>query len=384
MTKKKITELIADIRNKIYIAPSDSYMDWDYIPAWNPIEEFIHCVSQKELCHSRILAQFFNPKGPHGDGPVYLYRFLELNGVVNNDTSDYEWECLDDVVVTTERSIESGRKIDIFIEWKEPNGQKRGVIVENKLNGAIYQPNQLEDYREAIIKEGYSDVKVIALHINEKPQDTLIKADSIIYASELVCELFDYMLQEYFETPPDVLYSHIGSILPYRNYLLSLSLNNAKMDIAKQILDLDSTTLNNLATLVQAFSQLNDAKNQWILDQVKQDFPDVTCETGSQQISFWLPEDYKRNGCWVSVHYPKKPEYDARGTDVWLVCKPENITDAKVIAKRLGLDFNGEYQYKKNVMAYWFRKPEHFRFSFFTERHELVSSIKEMLKVLSE
>ena len=380
MTKEKITDLITDIGSKIYITPSDSY-----ILDWNPIEEFIHFVSQKEICHSRILAQFFNPKGPHGDGYVYLHRFLELNWVIDYN---YDEECLEDAVVTTERSIESGRKIDIFIEWKEPNGQKRGVIVENKLNGAVYQPNQLEDYREAIIQEGYSDVKVIALHINEKAQDTLIQADSIMYASELVFELFDYLLQEEFDSSPDVLYSHIGSIVPYRNYLLSLSLNNAKMDIAKQILDLDSTTLDNLATLVQAFSKLNDAKNQWILDQVKQDFPDVTFEIGSlngdQQISFWLPEDYKRNGCWVCVHYPKQPENDAQGTDLWLVCKPENITDANVIAERLGLDFNGESQYKKNVMAYWFRKPEHFRFSFFTERHELVSGIKEMLKVLSE
>lgn len=370
MNKTEITELVNEIGGKIIIPRS-------YLPDWNPIEEFIQYVAPKEICHSRILAQFLDPKGKHGDGSIYLSRFLVVNGI--QDFS-YGTPGIADAIITTERSIASGRKIDIFIEWTEPTGQKRAVIIENKLNGAIYQPNQLEDYRDAIEKEGYVDVKVIALHINEKPQDSLIKADSIIYASDIAIHIFDYLLGKE-EVPND--YMHYGAILPYENYLLSLSLNNSTMDTAKQILDLDYTTLTHLATLVRAFSKLNEAKNQWLIEQVKQDFPDICFETGSlegdEQISFWRKEDIARNGCWVCVHYPKLPENDEQGTDVWLAAYPDNKEQADEISARLGFAFSSE---SENC---WFCNRNGVdRFTFFDKRQELLNKIKEVLKVLSE
>lgn len=52
------------------------------------------------------------------------------------------------VQITTERYIPSNRrKIDIFIEW---GNKSDAIIIENKLNEAQYQPNQLEDYYNSI------------------------------------------------------------------------------------------------------------------------------------------------------------------------------------------------------------------------------------------
>ncbi|WP_301425220.1 PD-(D/E)XK nuclease family protein [Bacteroides caecimuris] len=376
MTSEKIAELISGIRENVSIPRTP------YLPLWNPIEEFIHYVSPKEICHSRILSQFLDPKGPHGDGTIYLSQFLYVNGI--RDYTDGT-PGLQDAIVTTERSISNGRKIDIFIEWEEPSGQKRAVIIENKLNGACYQPNQLEDYRKAIVKEGYTDVKVISLHINEKPQDSSVMADSIMYASDIAVDIFDYLLGE--ECIP-LDYKHIGSIFPYENYLLSLSINNATMDIAKQILDLDNTTLTTLATLVRAFSKLNEAKNLWLLENLRQSFPDISYEIGAlegdEQISFWRKDDFERNGCWVCVHYPKRPENDEQGTAIWLVSYPENKEQAETIAAKLGFVFSGVGKYKKGQAANWFREPGDNALSFFSEKHELLKRITDILTVLSD
>lgn len=354
-----------------------------YYPDWNPIEEFLPFVGPKEICHSRILAQFLDPIGPHKDGAIYLCQFLYVNGI--NCTG--EASGIEDAIVTCERGISFGRKIDIFIEWTDLSGERRAVIVENKLNGANYQPNQLEDYREAIEAEGYFDVKVIALHINESPQDYLIKADSVMYAWELAIHVFDYLLGE--ECIPSD-YRHIGTIYPYQNYLLSLSIENHEMETAKQFLELDYSTLEQVAGIAHAYGKLNDAKNQWLLENIKQEVPNVCFQTGAldgdEQISFWTEDDYHRNGCWVCVHYPKDPVNDPDGTDIWLASDPQNKTQADEIANRLGFTYHKESKYNGSKNACWYcnnHGVDQFQFFNLHDRQQLLNTILKLLKALS-
>lgn len=157
------------------------------------------------------------------------------------------------------------------------------------------------------------------------------------------------------------------------------------MDTAKQILNLDPTTFTKLAALVQAFSKLNDAKDQWLLEQIKLDFPDISSGKGTLEgISFWRKDDYERNGCWVCVHYPKPPENDERGTDLWLVAEPEYKAQADAIAAKLGFTFREESKYKSGQNARWYYKSGEYRFQFFTEKSDLLLRIKEILKALSD
>ena len=79
---------------------------------YNPMETFVECVSQKEICHSSILADLLNPLGRHGLGRSFLDVFLKEIG----------YESFKDVTIRTEmpvlRILTAGsgpRRIDICI-----------------------------------------------------------------------------------------------------------------------------------------------------------------------------------------------------------------------------------------------------------------------------
>jgi len=87
----------------------------------------------RENLHSDILGAFLDPQGPHGEHSKYLdlfLRFLAANGVPC-DLGHYS-----DATVTRE----TGR-IDLLIK-----GDKRAIIIENKIKGAKDQEEQLPRY----------------------------------------------------------------------------------------------------------------------------------------------------------------------------------------------------------------------------------------------
>ena len=102
MNKKEICELMAKI-------PTFEGSK----PIYNPMETFVEYVSQKEICHSSILADLLNPLGRHGLERSFLDAFLK------------EIECdetFEDVTIRTEmpvlRILTDGsgpRRIDICI-----------------------------------------------------------------------------------------------------------------------------------------------------------------------------------------------------------------------------------------------------------------------------
>lgn len=125
---------------------------------YNPMETFVEYVSQKEICHSSILAELLNPLGRHGLGRSFLDAFLK------------EIECnetFEDVTIQTEMPVQriltdgSGhRRIDICIKNNHNNDV---VIIENKLNNAKEQYRQLEDYEAGLKHKGFNVVKTVCL-----------------------------------------------------------------------------------------------------------------------------------------------------------------------------------------------------------------------------
>ena len=71
MNKKEICELMAKI-------PTFEGSK----PIYNPMETFVEYVSQKEICHSSILADLLNPLGRHGLERSFLDVFLKEIGCV--------------------------------------------------------------------------------------------------------------------------------------------------------------------------------------------------------------------------------------------------------------------------------------------------------------
>ena len=122
---------------------------------YNPMETFVECVSQKEICHSSILADLLNPLGRHGLGRSFLDVFLKEIGC----------ESFKDVTTRTEmpvlRILTDGygpRRIDICII-----NNNDVVIIENKLNNAQEQQCQLADYKAGLKHEGFNVVKTVCL-----------------------------------------------------------------------------------------------------------------------------------------------------------------------------------------------------------------------------
>ncbi|MCH7225105.1 PD-(D/E)XK nuclease family protein [Verrucomicrobiaceae bacterium E54] len=84
-----------------------------------------------ETMHSRILGDFLDPQGSHGQGAIFLMPFLEELGVPEPQAGIWH--------VT----VETGR-VDILIWRNEP--RRSAVIIENKAKDAVDQLNQIYRY----------------------------------------------------------------------------------------------------------------------------------------------------------------------------------------------------------------------------------------------
>lgn len=84
----------------------------------------------KEPIHSKIIGDFLNPNGSHGQGSLFLQCFLETLEVPERKVG--AWQI----------SIETGR-VDILL-WRESPASM--IIIENKVKDAQDQPNQIFRY----------------------------------------------------------------------------------------------------------------------------------------------------------------------------------------------------------------------------------------------
>lgn len=86
-----------------------------------------------ETTHSRLLAFFLDPNESHGQGDLFLVKFLKLLGIDQPESvPTHPW------IVTAELG-----RVDVLIKRKHPHAV---VVIENKSNFASDQPNQLYRY----------------------------------------------------------------------------------------------------------------------------------------------------------------------------------------------------------------------------------------------
>ena len=89
--------------------------------------------------HSAFISELLDPKGSHGQGNIFLLKFLEI---VSDKISDFNIEDLDTAIVTKEKYISpidsnytEGGNIDILIEIKTKSKQNKIIKIldlENK------------------------------------------------------------------------------------------------------------------------------------------------------------------------------------------------------------------------------------------------------------
>ena len=94
---------------------------------------FFRKIHISEPQHSQILGDLLNPVGSHRQGDLFLKKFFETLNLEN-----FEYNEKDFWTVTTE-----AERFDIRISTKS---RDKIIIIENKSNGAVDQPNQLYRY----------------------------------------------------------------------------------------------------------------------------------------------------------------------------------------------------------------------------------------------
>lgn len=213
---------------------------------YNPMETFVEYVSQKEICHSSILAELLNPLGRHGLGRSFLDAFLK------------EIECnetFEDVTIQTEMPVQriltdgSGpRRIDICIINNYNNDV---VIIENKLNNAKEQYRQLEDYEAGSNYKGFNVVKTVCLQ-GSNPND--IGADIDLSIMHLA-ELLDKVCGNCFE------------LKSYITLLKNMGLKEKMNEEVKKLLSLDNETFDKVRDLSRLF--YNDEVSEYCFNEIR-------------------------------------------------------------------------------------------------------------------
>lgn len=132
-------------------------------------------IREKEIMHSEILAYLLDPNQSHGLGDTILSLFMSEKLGVNFSKE------LHNTKVITERGVEGKRRIDILLV----NGDE-AIIIENKLNDAKDQKNQLSDYISSISEEGYQVISTVYLpyYAYKRPTEnvtaTIVTVDDLI------------------------------------------------------------------------------------------------------------------------------------------------------------------------------------------------------------
>lgn len=273
-----------NLLNLIEALRSNGFDYNSYSPEYNPMEYFVDYVSTKEIVHSRIIADLLDPTVPHGLGDNVLQSFLA--SFCPEQFAHTTAMC--NIKVTTERLVASNRRIDICIEWSD---RSKAVIIENKLNGACYQPDQLADYHKSMKDEGYGEVYIVCIHKNKGLNDHNIPyADSVLYPSDMA---------ECIEKAKRPLPFAVQS---YVTLLKNMAKNNIIMQNANKLLELDEKTLDEIYQLTMAYNDIPRAKSELIENALKSDYPDITFNLKSgTYLQIWNEDDYKRHGCWVTV-----------------------------------------------------------------------------------
>ena len=366
--------------------------------SYNPMQEFTDYVSTKEIVHSSIIANMLNHKAQHNMGRTFLDLILESVG--------FEKALFSDINIKTEKKLDGGewegRRIDILVEDKT---NKCALVIENKLNGAYYQPNQLEDYKNAMEAKYPSKVKVLCLHRDKSIKDVNIKfCDKILYPHELSKMIrVAVALSETKEW---------AAILSYAIYLENLNRSNVDFDnsnllasdsinaetfnsVKKMVemygssefskLSLDDTYLHAIKNRFDAYQELSYAYARRLIESVSK--LEITGANRSEQeagyphyAAIWDESKYKETHQWLSVGFSSNTVY------FYLVSNQQDDSQGRDDrAKQAGFE-NPSYYARQGY--YWYKPREIDKHTMTFENKpnmdKIIKRVEEMLESLSK
>jgi hypothetical protein len=270
-------------------------------------------VNHYEIWHSKILAEFFNPQGSHGQGARFLTCFQKLlednygfNGVFSNKT-------IVQTEVTGYTDDDSVGRMDILIEDKS---EKSVCIIENKLF-AGEQPEQLDRYA-AWLKNERKGWKSILVFLTLNGREAWSSKDPGQYARLAYVSQDDQLdLESWIDSCVETIsgqgkISVQSALEQYKGLIICLAKGEqamseaiveklkGRMECAKLIFDNYEAAKKNIEEMF--FNEINEEmhKLEWVID----DWPALKTSSSNGERGWrWRLKDAKRKKreIWISV-----------------------------------------------------------------------------------
>ncbi|MCF0210712.1 MAG: PD-(D/E)XK nuclease family protein [Bacteroidales bacterium] len=262
------------------------------LSSYNPLEYFVEQVSAKEIRHSQILEDLLDENGPHGYKDLFRDSFLKIINckVPNNSKIEVERERKISRIITKG----GDRSIDLVLSWvhrKKPYA----IIIENKLNGAKFQPCQLSEYKLSLENEGFVVYKVVVIYDKKISYGNGV----VSLCSSDISNWLNSTLQSC-----DTKNSAYWGIKAYAQLVDNLAIKNINMVNAESIIEMarsNPESFEQLTKIVNAYNELNSAVFNELVN-AKQ-LEGIESEIKSSEVQFWNPEDYERNKLYVVVQF---------------------------------------------------------------------------------
>ena len=335
---------------------------------FNPLACFIPYVTCKEIVHTQILQNLLKYENSSG-AKSFLHHFLPGINCEAESISIFKERKVKRVLTDGD----GDRSIDLCLQWRNGYGDVYSVIIENKLNNADFQEKQIEDYQESLqTVEGENVVGTIVIYGNKNKLGNVADGVTLISPKQLA----EWLSRDFNDV----------NVLAYANYLETMNNSNITMANALKLTSLNLEDIKKLNYLNEAFSKLNSAKNEVILNAVKEKFPNVNCtygklDEGCKAFQIWDEDDYNRNDLWVALFAPDNPANDEYGTDLYLYGHSKREEDHQKVVQEAGYK-----KYGANEGYVFYRSPLKYRFHFFDKdsRNNLIQEILRLLKILEE
>lgn len=312
---------LINLKNKL---KKDGFKFESSISVYNPMERFAEYVSTKEIVHSKIIADLLNPVGEHQLRDCFLINFLNQIGCfeISTTSSPYAENHLRNVVVDTEffapTEVSNGR-IDILVRFVF-NNKSYALIIENKLNDACDQPDQLKRYNDYVEKElGYDADQRITVYIPRIGDKCKDYPQSVVINATDLAMIIDKTLQE--SVSPNK-----AAIQAYSNYLKNISKRNIIMDNAKILEGLTAIDIQQAKSIKEAYDRLPEAfaeslcrtyKKNGYEAQLASNYPNycyIWDKKAYTNTSLWLAVGFSHDACYFYIVSNDKATYNRYST----------------------------------------------------------------------
>jgi hypothetical protein len=338
------------------------------------LEMLYNKVHGKEVAQSEMLAGLLSPDENHRHGFSLIESFLKEKEIGINVSFSKESY----LKVETERSVfpkdKNPRRIDIFISWKESD-EKHAVIIENKLYNAVNQENQLNDYYQSIIDEGYIVDKIVYMPLS-KNDKSFEHTDANDKVRKIAINFDAQDIVHWLERV-----KNNTQALLYKEFLETLISNQHIMQTAIKILEhlsFDAKEINKLEQLAKIVNtpEWSEVRVKPITEKLEKDFSNLEIKGVSKlndgsECNNYVELFFRSYKFWIELWL--YPEYIAM-----YLCS-RNDEGNPVIAD---IQFQNEC-YEEGRYFYYEETEKKFKFDYSNE-NGLIETLKPILKALAE